>query len=35
LPKSVRNTYLLPDKQMGQVLVDSFFTNVSHLYIDI
>lgn len=31
LPANIRNTHLLPDKITAQVLVDSFFLNVSFL----
>lgn len=29
LPPNVRHTHLLPDRQTANVLVDSYFTNVS------
>lgn len=29
LPESIRRTHLLPDKATANVLVDSYFTNVS------
>lgn len=29
LPPNIRRTHLLPDRQTADVLVDSFFTNVS------
>lgn len=30
LPQNIRRTHLLPDRETANVLVDSFFTNVSH-----